>query len=406
MVNSHQASRGIVLPCLLSLSAVLGCAEAELPAGASAGGGASIGIAEIDAEFALALCAANRCKGQWYSTPTGCADAAKYSPNAVAPIQQVSAGLMKYDGLKARECINAILAMGKTCALSEGSSPAACGQVFTGAVLVGKPCASSAECASSFCNIASDNGSACGICSDLGSAGVACIDNSTCAKGLGCIQGKCAVPNADDAMAGYQCMGEFGCNAGQRCLFAKNSFSVCVTAGELGAACAWGNTPEICKDGLVCGVDAAKGGGIDKPRCVAHGKLGADCAANLGLPSYCEPGLVCLFQMPTSPKDPLVATCGLAKVQGETCLSGFNDCAPGLMCLPDLGAAKSSGKCASPKKEGEACVKLGSMNTDCAPGLYCEGTPALGKREAKPAQCVAHAVQGGSCVFESPDLLT
>ncbi len=333
-----------------------------------------IAIDALPAEVQATFCKVADCMGMWFSTPTGCAD----TMGGFAEMEQVAwvkAGLVTYDGTKARACLTA---MASSCSL-EGAEPEACRLTFVGKLENGAACDENAFCKSVYCKKSTGN---CGVCTEPGTAGKACDSSASCASGLACIKGVCAAQGS--IAAGAECGQDKDCIADHYCKHGQDK-DVCTPKAAKDGECAL--NADSCKAGLVCSGDFSSGQ-MDKGKCTTAHKAGETCGNPFK--SDCEKGLVCGFTMPTKAGDKVTSKCvPLVKV-GVAC--EFN-----VQCGVDGWC--TGGKCAALPKAGETCGKSDTGNSgrcaanlDCGNDGKCAEPPAIGK------DCTFECVKGASCV--------
>ncbi|MBI5608686.1 MAG: hypothetical protein HY902_07375, partial [Deltaproteobacteria bacterium] len=126
----------------------------------------AIAIDNLPAEIQGAFCKVADCMGIWFSTPTGCADTMGGDFN-MEQVSWVKAGLITYDGTKARACLTA---MTTNCSF-EGAEPEACRQTFVGKLETGAACDENVFCKSAYCKKPGDG---CGVCTEPSTVGKPC----------------------------------------------------------------------------------------------------------------------------------------------------------------------------------------------------------------------------------------
>lgn len=334
----------------------------------------SIAIDNLPTEIQGVFCKVADCMGMWFSTPTGCVD----TMGGFAEMEQVAwvkAGLVTYDGAKARECLTA---MTTSCAF-EGAEPEACRLTFVGKLDIGAACAEDELCKSVYCK---KSGSGCGVCAEPQAAGKACDGSSSCATGLACIKGVCAAPGT--IAAGGECGSDKDCVADHYCKQGQDK-DLCTPKAAKDAECSL--NAASCKAGLVCSGDFGSGN-MQSGKCTTAHKAGETC----GNPykSDCEKGLVCGFAMPTKAGEKITSKC-VPLVKVGTACEFTVQCGVDGWC--------NSGKCAALPKAGEMCAKAGmgdgtkcAANLDCGNDGKCADLPAVGQ------DCTFQCVKGASCV--------
>jgi hypothetical protein len=139
-------------------------------------------------------------------------------------IEAVKAGKVRYDGAKARQCVDAVAA--NTCerarAFSFRDAPQVCNEVFTGTIAGSAACFLNEECVSGICNIPSCNMACCpGTCAGNTPPGRPAI-GQPCTSRDHCVDGYC--PSSPNAMCtaykplGLQCANSDECMPGLSCL--------------------------------------------------------------------------------------------------------------------------------------------------------------------------------------------
>jgi hypothetical protein len=328
----------------------------------------------------------------------------------------LDAGRMSYDEEQGAACLTAL--RGLDCA-SEFVAEA-CAAVFRGHVPIGEDCyrqeslvmlVGTSACAEGIC--VEDNacpgtcqafparGDDClqgqcapadycdgeSKCSARTGPGATCIDELSCAKGLGCAGAPgtrvCAQKVTREGLAcdtttacgglttclegacryersmGEPCVVDHQCPEGGICVGA-----ICTAQGDLGAPC---TGDRACKSALVCDTSS------DEPTCIALPGDGELCVHN-----RCAEGTSCTFG-----PDEQEGTCRTLVAQGGACLV-YNTptdsrCASGLYCV-------EAGTCQPPGGLDEPCGVFSSES--CAEGLWCS-------RETHT--CQAPVAQGEAC---------
>jgi hypothetical protein len=270
-------------------------------------------------------------------------------------IAGVKAGMIKYDGGKAQECLDALA--GASCdpsAQDERVEPPACKDAIKGTVADGGACKNSAECVSNSCNIPSCSMACCaGTCNPTAPAAVAigqscaaapCVDGAYCDATQKCV----ALLSANAS-----CTSDDQCGYGLLCIGATGS-ATCAAAPKAGDACVTHNGSKTCiVDGLLC--DST-----------------SHCATQLASGTTCDPQApLCKFDLSC---DATAKTCGALPTTGKACAG---ECAPGSYCK--LDQTTGTGTCTAPNPDGTACqndVECTSNHCDgttnkCAPRMGC-----------------------------------
>jgi hypothetical protein len=288
---------------------------------------------------ALARCGA-------VSSEASCKDLLR--PALAANLSELSAGVasgtVSYDGDKASQCLDWLLA--QPCDQSVAAVrvvPASCGETIKGSLAEGAACAIPAQCASGSCR-----------------SPVNCTDS--------CCPGACAAARPTPAAVGESCTAR-PCVTGTTC---SGSTHTCVALFAEGAACDYSDQ---CAYGTFCT-------GTSAQTCTKVPAEGAPCASG-----RCgATGLVC------DKTDHCVRSYGL----GAACTVGQSGCAYDLICDP------STSKCSARPGVGSACV-----NGSCGPGAYCvydnsggglcTVLKANGQACAQAYECQSESCQGKVC---------
>lgn len=335
---------------------------------------------------------------------------------ALAPLDQsVDAGRVRYDGLKARACINA------------GYSPdagyaGACHEVFTPLVTPGGACARTEECPNDhFCK-PSAYGTCSGSCVPRLPDGVDCEPSrDLCANGSCQLEGtayRCRPQTAADGGSGGEgatCSpgSTSGCASTLRCVRNPSGpllpdggqSGLCTAPVGLGGACAISSSAGPACSGTCLTCYSTDGiTGICRPRSGSGGtcRLDADCEDfHLCLSGACQPmgkpGEACLVS---------------ANGARGSCLWGDTYCRQG---SPDAGL----GVCTAIPTQGQACGNRYDLTSECATGTcllgLCQPTPTLGQpctgtcagelrcetRDGGPPTCHPLRGQGEACSTSS-----
>jgi hypothetical protein len=252
----------------------------------------------------------------------------------------IEAGTIDYDGVAARECLDAFAAA--SCDQSSESvrvEPPACAEAIRGTVADGGVCHASAECISQDCTVP-DCGMACcaGTCATTtpdaaigGSCATAsCVDGAYCDAAMVC---------RALLAANATCTGNDECGYGLYCEQTGPS-GVCRDAPNRGDACPTGDCADL-------------GDRCDQATmiCVALSAAGGPCGTSGG---GCQFGLVC---------DAATMSCASPPAIGQPCQF---QCADGAYC--------DAGTCAAVKPDGQMCVGDDECVSD-----YCDpfATPSV-----------------------------
>ncbi len=371
--------RPMGLACVVTLMVACGGSSAnnDAPGGTSSGGAASsgtssggaassVGVEELPAEYAQALCEVFKgCIGDFWEFFRPGEDCVKQftvtAEEALATLPDaIAAGRVKYDGSKVSRCLEDVVARG--CDGLSQREPPSCQEAIEGTVDEGEACELDAECSGDrYCKV----GSACpGACAPYEQAGGKCVSNDHCATGLKCSRsGACVAPSKQDEACNQ---GEPDCADGLICLredAAAKTPGTClviakVLSGKAGDACSLDGS--LCAAGLSCEVKAVA---PIAGECVARVAAGAACRA--AFPDVCPDDQYC--QLPANPLD--AGTCKDKPVAGQACAKGVgaeaNICAPYARC--------DAGVCREPARAGESCSADATCYSD-----HCDGECVIG----------------------------
>ena len=266
------------------------------------GGGGSIAFEDLADEVGENLCS-DAVECGLYPTKQACLDSFGFDLGQLEA--DLAAGLIEYDGAKARECLNASTV--SICNLfdgEDGEEPAACDETFTGSIALGGSCFSDEVCAGDAeCDgFRTEDGCTAGTCIAAvpdPAIGESCA-NASCADNLRCnAQQVCE----ERGSAGATCTGFDGCASGLVCEFGQDQAGTCVALAATGAAC----NPEIggsffsaclssndfcdaadstCKNRLAVGASCS--GETQLRACVRYAEcIEGSCVANLLLGEAC-----------------------------------------------------------------------------------------------------------------------
>tara|TARA_R110002096_G_scaffold436085_1_gene667102 strand:+ start:20008 stop:20985 length:978 start_codon:yes stop_codon:yes gene_type:complete len=306
--------------------------SALLLAGAcGGGGGGDIDVKDLGSELSDTICDA-QIKCGAYPNKATCLEATRFEVDQL--ISDVEAGLINYDGAKARECVNSVLDLfGADCTRfpSGPGNESACDEAFEGTIALGEACFTDESCAGS------------ASCSGSG--------------GETCTQGVCEAsePEPAEAAEGESCT-ETECEFGLYC----NPDDVCTALHEPAEAC-----PDFfsCVSGYICdlGPDFTPG------TCVEMPDTGDTCDPEFGGP-FVGGQLSCLR---------ITDYCDPADTKCKTKLSPGSACGEGLLCADYAECVDDA--CVARPRLGEACevdselTCLGDL--DCASGT-CVAEPS------------------------------
>ncbi|HET9620755.1 MAG TPA: hypothetical protein VFP84_05295 [Kofleriaceae bacterium] len=305
------------------------------PMFAACGGGPSIAYSDFDQARQQARCErAARCG--LFPDKASCLATARVVPST-SLAAAIKDDKVHYDGQRARQCVDAIAK--QSCDLTAADShipPAACAEMFSGALKGGAQCSIAEECASGVCQLPNEcppTGCCVGTCraaQDPAKAGGACARNLDCQDGLVCGRDQlCHVPAGEgkpchsdpECATGLGCIGatEHGAgacralpHAGQPCPYARcadenqrcdATSHTCVAVGKPGDPCPHGDE---CARGTEC--NAATG------RCELYPQLGQPCDVACGGNAWCQ------FNQQTKQ-----GTCVAPLPDGQAC-DGYNEC--------------------------------------------------------------------------------
>lgn len=309
------------LPLLLTATLLF----TGMACGGGGGGGGSIALDDLGDEVADVLCKeAVECGA--FPSEQACRDTLTIDQGQI--IADVEAGLVEYNGDKARECLNSVDFSVCNQLSNDTTEPAACDETFVGSITLGGACHSSEACAGdAYCE---------------GRSAEACS------------AGTCVARDARPT-AGQNCANQ-PCADGLRC----NDDQICAARTAAGAACTRINE---CVSGYVCelGVDQTPG------TCIALADTGGSCNPEIGgtfFHACLKSGDFC---------DATDSTCKARLAVGASCATEelSNACLIYAECI--------DGSCESEILIGETCVVDGPGpgcigGTDCVGGV-CAAEP-------------------------------
>ncbi len=318
-------------------------------------GGGGIPYESLSAEFIKALCKKYAECGA-VSSEDACTAAYSGSASTLPnPAEAgISSGKIKYDGSRARACLDGIVK--GACSDVLLASDESCRTYYEGQVKLGEACTSVLECVpDAYC--ARSSGATCsGVCAQRIAEGADASAGAQCMAGLVVINGKCQKP----AAAGAACDGFASCEPGLFCGSAK----VCQKYRAEGETC---DSAQTCASLLTC-----KDG-----KCVRYIGAGQSCAnSGGGSSATCQIDLYC---------EPSARVCALRVASGATCNSS-DACKDNLRCSGTVGAMT----CAAPVGEGGSCASGAS----CDNATYCEVPSLTCKRRLADGE---NCTQAGSC---------
>jgi hypothetical protein len=278
-----------------------------------------------------------------------------------AMIDSVNQGNISYDGVAARECLNAMQTA--SCdAIEAGSPDPACDEVFTGVLPNDDSCVYDEECAGGWCDMSVDCP---GVCADAIPLNGDCSGYARCQLGLVCENDVCVVDPGPLAL-GQECAdSERSCTYSTWCDYEMTG--QCVARLGVGEECWW---DEMCQDGLYCnGEDQCAQMQIVSTQGGACGgyETGPFCSLAAGL------GCV----MEWAGGEAVGTTCEPLRTLNDSCLEFDQpsetatlypcDMLSGLYC--DMDTQNMTGVCAAKKEGGAVCED----DEECISG-YCDTT--------------------------------
>ncbi len=335
------------------------------------------------------------------------------APGAIDVVASIEAGRMRYDSVRAQECLDAIA--DSPCdeihaALERGL---ACNAVIASNTETDRPCWTDRECTGGIC--VSGPGCA-GACGHYASPGAPCMDTDTAPLAFLC-DPTIAYCGPAEPGAAPSCRGKRGeghaCAENRECLFGWTCRkSVCTEPIEVGDGEPCGGV-DPCANGLYCEPSSLA--------CARQHKRGEPCTDRQG----CEDGLACLGLVPvehngipTPVSTPGV--CGDWLDLGMKCTSVSADPEASITGCPTISQVCTDGVCAkkvSTAGLGESCASLAcrtglacnaaqkcdytlaifgdcsrDRSTLCEPGLVCTGTDkelGTGKGSCLPPDVLA-----------------
>ena len=300
--------RSLVLALLLPLSSALLACD---------GGGGDIAIEDLGSEFADEFCESQTACGR-FPDVASCKAAMNFSLEQL--VADVEAGLVDYDGGKARECVDSFSA--NDCNLfGQMEENDACDATFTGSVALGGACFNSEVCAG--------DTSCDGEQSDTCTPGVCVAREPDVGEGQSCSESSCA----DELIC--------------------NDSMICETRPALGESCA---SLFGCANGALCklGEDSSPG------TCVELPTTGNTCDPELG-GEYLGGRFSCLLVSDYC--DASDNTCKAKLPAGSDCSAASYGCVNYAQCI--------EGSCVASPGAGESCVVDGQP--ECLGTLNCTG---------------------------------
>lgn len=308
------------------------------------GSGPSLAYEELDVALQQARCTrAVRC--ELFPDEATCMAYFRIVPDP-SIAAAIDADVLKYDGGRAKSCVDAIAQQSCDLTTADGHAlPAACTEMFDGTIAGGDNCSFDAECASGTCNLPEpcpEKGCCVGTCRPAQSraaAGGDCAKDRDCADKLVCgTDMQCHAPAAETEACGS----DRECSDGLACIGANQFMpGACRKLPHAGEACPYGRCAD---ENLRCDADTTS--------CVAVGLPGAACPKE----TECGRGFQCN-------KD--THACETTPQLGMPCTNG---CAGDAFCSVVEGA--SAGTCVAPFANGSPCDGYFQCET-----FYCEQGP-------------------------------
>ena len=321
--------------------------------GLAACGEDSISLDDFEAEIVKAQCKVfTRCGAT--ESVDSCLHANFASGRLSASVQAIfDMGKAKYDGAKARECLDGLASEScDTTSKSARVQPAACDALASGTIHDAGTCGNSLECISQKCTI------------------------PTC--GTPCCQGTCTGDSKPvDAKLGESCTNA-SCVAGTHC---DTTSTTCVALKPSGMAC---TTSTECDYGLACTGTTAR-------TCAALPKLDEACSGQCrDIGTACSPTTQTCVKLgfanapcTSSAECGIAYRCNAAKVcapgiaLGASCVANDFCADTGAFC--DVPMGQTMGTCTLPKPDGQMCQRNSNCehrNCDpvslmCAPEAVC-----------------------------------
>ena len=286
-----------------------------------------------------------------------------------AEVASVEAGKAKYDGNKARACLNAVAGIG--CdgfwAGSPGAINTACQGIFSdGTAADGDACHSKVEChQGSRCLLKADPCT--GTCAGITSVG--CQDDVDCRSGQVCdaswpAEGTCVDPTPPGATAGSRCGTYKACAPGFYCSFGDG----CQPQGKEGDFCdGWIGS---CGAGLVCTATL-----VSPQTCRKYAAKGEPCQAAPQCGALLYSTIKCDMSTNVCVDKPGDGSCFNTSIS----FLAANGCDPFTSYCDD---STSTATCAQYKSIGASCTHL----AECGLSATCVSDPDTGTQS-----CVAKA---------------
>ena len=192
------------LLCLLALTAACSSNPTQITS-------EGLTVDQIPAEFNKMTCRVQaECAGGVFGSVDSCmatvAMLNKPNPEFDKLIAAVKAGQIKFDGVQAQACLDA---MATACLSQDSSEFPACNKAFQGTLPAGTACQINSVCLSGVCEL---DGKGCGHCTATAKLGDACTSNEACGKSLVCANGQCAATHS--VGQGGACSADRFCQAG------------------------------------------------------------------------------------------------------------------------------------------------------------------------------------------------
>ncbi len=255
----------------------------------------------------------------------------------------IAAGKIRYNGDRARRCIDAMAATPCSDSVLALSSNEDCRLIFEGLVPVGGACGTSECVPSAYCTVDAGGTECPGTCVERVAEGGAAKYAAMCTFPLVLVDGKCTKRRKT---------GE-ACHESSECESYSCSEGLCRTPGASGDAC---SKTASCATFLNC-VEGT---------CRLPADLGETC--NATSITQCKVDLYC------NKADSADGVCRERGTEGQACTAAS-------LCMTPL--ACSGGKCTKPVGAGQSCTEL-----ICEPAYYCE---------SKTKVCKDRLAEGQAC---------
>lgn len=273
-------------------------------------------------------------------------------------IEAVAAGKIHYDGIKARECIDAMAA--NTCerarSFTRRDAPLACDGVFSGTLTDGAECFLGEECVSMTCKIQDCNMGCCaGMCVGNSPPGRPAL-GQPCTPSDRCVNGYCpgtgnalctafknedvTCANSEECMPGLSCLQVGTDPTMMTCRAPKPTLGVCSTTAEcavLADTCRGG----VCQTGGLTGTVCSKVdecqlnhpcSGSTQGMCRLLPTVGESCSFYpVCRDGVCNPQGMCVAKVPNG--GPCDAASGVFQCESGYCDTSIGQCAAQPVCF-------------------------------------------------------------------------